>query len=174
MDHSFPLPPNEAARIAELMTCRILERPNLKSLSLLTEVAATAFGVPVALVSLIDAETQWMKAIHGGDVTQMPRSTSFCTYAIMQDEPMVVLDAKLDERFMDNPLVTGQPLIRFYAGTSLLSAGGHALGSFCVIDHLPHEQFSAREQRMLRKFAATSAEIILDDMRRLSQPARTL
>jgi GAF domain-containing protein len=168
MDTEFPLPPDEAERLVELTSCRLIERPNQKSLALLVELAAAVMGVPVALVSLIDAQTQWMKAIHGADVPQMPRSTSFCTYVLLQDEPVVVLDAHQDPRFSANPLVLEQPKIRFYAGVPLLGPRGHALGSFCLIDHEPHPAFTDREKRLLRKFGDIAAEILLEDMRRVA------
>jgi GAF domain-containing protein len=166
--YPFPQPANELDRVQELSSCRLLERPKQKSLALLTELATNVFSVPVALVSLIDAETQWMRAIHGADVTQMPRSTSFCTYVLMQDDPLIVLDATDDPRFASNPLVLGQPRIRFYAGAPIMGPGGHPLGSFCLIDHMPRAQFTPRELRMLKQFTCVSTEIMMEDMRRVS------
>ena len=159
-DRPFPIPANETSRLAALHSCRVMDMPPQKSLQRLTDLASIAFDVPVALLSLIEANRQIMLAIHGPQVTEMPRSTSFCTYALLQDDILLVPNASEDSRFFDNPLVTGQPHIRFYAGTPLLGPGNHKLGTFCLIDHMPHAEFTRREQRMLKEFAAVASEII--------------
>ncbi len=164
----FPLPENEAERMNALHSCRVLDMPEQKSLRILTDLASSVFNVPVALLSLIEAKRQVMLAIHGPAITEMPRSTSFCTYALLQDDILFIPNATEDDRFSDNPLVTAAPHIRFYAGAPLLGPSGHKLGTFCLLDHMPRSELSPRERRMLKDFAAISAEIITAQL----EPAR--
>ncbi len=98
------------------------------------KLASDICETPVAFITLIDEHDQWFKAKLGFDVACMPRNTSFCTHAIKQQDAMVVPDALADERFMDNPLVTGVPNIRFYAGAPLKAADGNNIGTLCVMD----------------------------------------
>jgi signal transduction histidine kinase/ActR/RegA family two-component response regulator len=104
-----------------------------------TEVATTLFDAPIALVSLVDAERQWFKSCIGLDQRETDLEVSFCVHAIQCESLMVVEDAAEDERFRDNPLVTGAPGIRFYAGAPLITPDGHALGTLCIIDVEPRE-----------------------------------
>ena len=159
--YAFPLPSDEDLRLAALHSCRVLDVPSRKSLSTLMDLASRVFDVPIAFLSLIEAKKQRMLAMHGADVTEMPRSTSFCTYAILQDEILFVPDARIDERFLNNPLVVNAPYIRFYAGVPLQDAGGYKIGTFALIDHLPRAELKPNEQLMLRDFATIAAEIML-------------
>jgi GAF domain-containing protein len=158
--YPFPLPQDEATRLAALHSCNVLDLPPQKSLYTLTELAGTVFSVPVALLTLIDTSRQIMLATHGTDVREMPRSTSFCTHALLQDDILFVPDASQDHRFSGNPLVTSQPHIRFYAGAPLMDVTGYKIGTFCLIDHLPRPELSPRERRMLKDFATIAAQII--------------
>ena len=108
------------------------------SLQDIVDLASQLTGVPVAFITLIDKEVQWIKVRHGYEVEQMPRSTSFCTHTIEQGEILEVPDALLDERFLNNPLVIHPPSVRYYAGISLKSADGYNVGTLCVMDVQPH------------------------------------
>jgi len=148
-----PWPLNELARINRLRGYDILDTPPDAVFDRLTQLASRLFGVPIALVSLVDESRQWFKARYGLDVTHTARRLSFCAYTILEDRVMVVPDATLDERFAGNELVTGPPHIRFYAGAPLKTPEGLLLGTFCIIDHRPHPAFGEQEQRDLAEFA---------------------
>lgn len=127
----------ETARLRALDELCILDSSEDPAFDDLVHVAAALCDVPIALVSLVDATRQWFKARCGLDVAQTPRNISFCTHAIEGDKPFIVPDATLDARFSENPLVVGEPHIRFYAGMPLVSAEGHRYGTLCVIDTRP-------------------------------------
>ena len=130
----------EMSRQAELDRYQILDTLEEQAYDDLTRMAASVCGVPVALVSLLDHDRQWFKSRMGMQATETPREFAFCEHAIRRPgDVMVVNDATRDDRFAANPLVTGDPNIRFYAGAPLVSAGGQALGTLCVIDTQPRE-----------------------------------
>jgi len=135
-----PTPSNEAERLAALFALLLLDTPPEERFDKIVEFAAEEFEVPIALISLLDTDRQWFKAAVGlGDTCQTGRDISFCGHAIMRAEIMVIEDALLDERFHDNPLVTGAPHIRFYAGAPLILSNGLALGTLCIIDTKPRQ-----------------------------------
>ncbi|UDF33335.1 UNVERIFIED_ORG: diguanylate cyclase [Shinella sp. XGS7] len=137
---NLPQAPDEVARLQELHGLGLLDTPRDPAFDELVQLAAQICGVKIAAVSLIDAQRQWFKASCGLDAHETPREQSFCAHAILRpDELMEVRDAHEDPRFASNPLVTGAPHIRFYAGAPLVSARGHALGALCVIDSQPRE-----------------------------------
>jgi two-component system, NtrC family, sensor kinase len=145
---SYPVPANEADRLRALRSYKILDTKPEQRFDELTQLAALICGVPISMISLIDAERQWYKSRFGLDVQQTPRALSFCTHAIMQPELFVVPDATQDERFAQNPFVTGDPHIRFYAGTPLATRDGHLLGTLCVIDREPHTLTEAQMEAL--------------------------
>ena len=128
------LPDNEQERLAELTRYEILDTPVEPAFDALTKLAAHMLQVPIALVSLVDADRQWFKSRYGIELTETHRDISFCGHVVSDDAPLVVEDASKDERFADNPLVQGQPGIRFYAGFPLRTSQGLVLGTLCVMD----------------------------------------
>lgn len=140
-----PLPDNEKERLAALQATGLLDTLPEAAFDDLVRIAAGICGVPISLVSLVDESRQWFKARFGLEATQTPREQAFCSHAILQPCVMVVPDAMQDERFRDNPLVTGAPGIRFYAGAPLEMAGGQRIGTLCVIDTVARE--ISEEQR---------------------------
>ncbi len=143
-----PLPPDEEERLAALRATGLLDSAPEARFDHYTRLAAEMFDVPIALLSLVDAERQWFKSRHGLDVSETPRDRAFCAHAILDDGILQVTDTHDDERFADNPLVTGEPRVRFYAGVALKSGEGRRVGTLCLIDHRPRE-LSARERESL-------------------------
>jgi GGDEF domain-containing protein len=146
------IPANEAQRLAALEALDILDTAPEERFDRITRIARRLFGVPIALVSLIDSDRQWFKSKQGLAATQTPRKVSFCGHAILGDRPFVVENAQQDERFVDNPLVTGGPEIRFYAGYPLAAADGSKIGTLCIISTEPR-QVSADDEFMLQALA---------------------
>ncbi len=158
----------EAQRLRALEAYRILDTAPDAAFDRLTALAADLFNAPVALVSLIDADRQWFKSRHGVDAESAPRSLAFCAHAIElgPNATMVVEDARRDSRFLANPLVTGDPNIRFYAGATLTGADGFNLGTLCVLDTEPRPTPSAEEIRRLETLArAVVGELELHRLR---------
>lgn len=132
-------PNREAARLEALRQYHILDTPPEQAYDDFTTLASFICEVPIALISLVDADRQWFKSKVGLEVDETARDISFCGHTILSNETLVVSDALRDVRFMHNPLVTADPRIRFYAGAPLMTPEGHALGSLCVIDRRPRE-----------------------------------
>lgn len=132
-----PLPENETARLCALWQYQILDTEPESAFDDLTHLAAHVCNTPIALISFIETQRQWFKSKVGLEVTETPRDIAFCSHAILQREVLIVPNTLNDERFATNPLVTATPGIRFYAGTPLITPTGEALGTLCVIDHVP-------------------------------------
>jgi PAS domain S-box-containing protein len=149
---SFPLPPNEAERLRALHELRVLEAPEVTALDMLCGIARERFGTSVAFVSLLDRDTQVFKGRCGLDLDGTSRDIAFCTHTILEDEIFVVEDASGDPRFAENPLVTGAPFLRFYAGAPLILRSGIRVGALCVMDAAPR-RFSRQDREALARMA---------------------
>lgn len=148
-----PKPNNEDDRLRQLQRYCLLDTPPTEAFDRITRLASRIFRVPIALVSLVDAERQWFKSKLGLDVRETPRDLAFCAHTICQPDVMVVEDAVYDARFCNNRLVAEDPKIRFYAGAPLRTADGFALGTLCVIDRAPRA-FTQEDQALLKDLAA--------------------
>jgi GAF domain-containing protein len=158
-------PSNEAERLAALKAYHILDTGIEQSYDDITALAAHICEVPIALISLVDEARQWFKSKTGIAAQQTPREIAFCAYTILRNEPFIVRDALKDARFVDNPLVTGEPHVRFYAGFPLVNSEKLALGALCVIDRRPR-QLSA-EQKMVMQALSRQVMALLE-LRRVS------
>lgn len=150
----------EAARLRELHSYQVLDTEPEVGFQRIVDLSQRLFSVPIVLVSLVAEDRQWFKASHGIEACETDLKSSFCTYAIQQDNVMVVLDATKDARFRKTPLVMGEPFIRFYAGAPLTTPGGHKLGTLCLIDSVPHAGFNDEAKRTLTDLAA----MVIDEL----------
>ena len=132
-----PTPKNEAKRLNVLWQYDILDTVPEEVFDELAELAGHICEAPIALITLVDEKRQWFKARVGTSVRETSRDISFCAHAILHDELFIISDASKDPRFKKNPLVVGQPKVRFYAGAPLKSPDGYALGTLCVVDSKP-------------------------------------
>lgn len=131
---SAPLPENEDRRLQVLRDLLVLDTTTEERFDRITKFASFEFDVPIVLISLIDKDRQWFKSSVGLDVCSTSRDIAFCSHAILQENIMIVEDASKDERFFDNPLVVGEPYIRFYAGAPIILPTGESIGTLCLID----------------------------------------
>ena len=164
---SAAVPPDEADRLAALRALAVLDTPPEPAFDRLARLASTALEAPIALVVLIDEDRQWFKARVGVDLDHTGRDVAFCAHAIVDRAPgpFIVPDAADDERFHDNPLVLGEPFVRFYAGQPVRSPSGHRVGTLCVMDRVPRT-LSDRQRAILVDLAA-----LVEDL--LAQPELT-
>lgn len=157
-----PTPKNEADRLRTLQLYRILDTAVDKTFDDLARLAGAICETPINLISLVDKDRQWFKSRVGlPDATETPREFAFCAHAILGSDVMVVEDATADDRFKANPLVTGDPKIRFYAGAPLVVGNGSSLGTLCVIDRKPRKLARAQLEALevLRGAVVTQLEL---------------
>lgn len=160
MGESARIPDNEPQRLERLRDLDVLDSEREPLFDALVRAAARVCGVPIALMTLVDEQRQWFKADVGfGSRTETPRSEAFCAHTILDDAILEVPDASVDERFQDNPLVTGPSDIRFYAGAPIVLRGGLRIGSLCVIDHQPRH-LDDQQRATLIDLAAAAAEAL--------------
>lgn len=151
------IPANEIARLRALRDLNILDTPAEERFDRLTRIAQHILQVPIALISLIDADRQWFKSRQGLDAQETHRDISFCGHAILGSDVFVVADAATDPRFADNPLVLEPPSMRFYAGAPLMLSSGECVGTLCAIDRHPH-QVTRAQLAALQDLAACVVE----------------
>lgn len=166
------IPVNEQERLESLKEYSILDTLPEAEYDDITFIASQICQTPISLISLIDENRQWFKSYHGIEVNETPREVSFCAHVISDPyQPMVVPDSRKDERFFDNPLVTGDPHVIFYAGIPLVSSNGHALGTLCVIDEKPNRL----DDSQLKALEALSNQVMkLFELRKKSRELETL
>ena len=152
-----PVHPDDVARLKSLASTGLSLDENEPQYDAIVELAEALFEVPICLISIVTESRQWFKACIGLDVRETPRSSAFCAHAILPDvtDVFMVTDAREDPRFCNNPLVTGAPHIRFYAGAPLVWQG-HKIGTVCVIDTKPRELTASLQQKLI-KLAALAA-----------------
>ena len=149
----FPVPEHEEKRLEALRRYEILDTPPEEVFDRFTRLASAALDMPIALISLVDKGRQWFKAKQGTTAEQTPRDIAFCAHAICGQNVMIIPDATQDPRFADNPMVTGDPHIRFYAGAPLRTHDGYNIGVLCVKDRQPRE-LSPADRMVLVDLAA--------------------
>lgn len=147
-----PLPKNERSRLSRITHMGLIDATADDVLDHIVSMVTHYFEVPIALVSIVSEHRQWFRARAGLDERETPREIAFCAYTILGHQTFQVPDAMLDPRFSDNPLVTGEPHIRFYAGVPLVTADGLALGTLCIIDSIPRPPLGPRDLAMLEMY----------------------
>jgi diguanylate cyclase (GGDEF)-like protein/PAS domain S-box-containing protein len=156
---SASLAPDEPTRLATLRRLQLLDTPAEPTYDRLSNLASTMVGAPVGLITLLDRDRQWFKSACGTELTGTDRESAFCNYTIQRDAVLVVEDARVDDRFCDNPLVTGEPGIRAYCGAPVQTSDGTPLGSLCVLDFEPHH-FTERDQYCIKQLAETASQLV--------------
>ena len=146
------IPYNERDRLRALLACKILDTPNEECFDKVTRQAVDQFNVPTSAFGLVDSERYWVKSSVGFGVKEVERAVALCAHVVGNNAPIVLEDSHKDRRFVDHPFVQGDPFIRFYAGIPVRAQGGHAVGSFCIVDTVPRE-FPWEEYLALQELA---------------------
>ena len=153
---------DEKARQLAVNRLQVLDTPEEQAYDDITRLAADVCGTPIALISLSDSHRQWFKSRMGLQAREMPRENSFCAHAFQTPHSMMIVpDTSTDERFVNHPLVTGGPKIRFYAGAPLMTGDGHMLGALCVVDTTPRK-LEAKQLKDLQ-FMAQQVLVMLEN-----------
>lgn len=165
-------PVDEGLRLETLYHLSMLDTPAEERFDRLTRIAQHLFETPIVLINLVDSDRQWFKSSIGVDLTETPRSISFCGHAILHDEVFVIVDATLDERFADNPMVMAPPHIRYYAGQPLRASNGQVMGTFCILDYVPRQLRDDQIASLKDLTALAEKELNFPDLKKLSQKLR--
>ncbi len=160
---SYPLPKDEELRIESLRKSGILDTSADARFDTIVDLTQKIFDVPVCLISFVDEDRQWFKSCYGVDVKETSRNIAFCNYTILTDEVFEVPDAALDDRFKENPLVTGLHNVRYYSGAPIISVEGFNVGTLCIIDTVSREPMSDQNTQILRKLASMVSDILAQD-----------
>lgn len=154
-----PIPKDEAQRLAALRALQIFRSERETKYDWIVQEAAVRVGVPIALITIVEAQTQWVKACHGLEVPEIPRDICFCAHALSSDDILVVEDTLLDDRFHDNPLVTGAPGIRFYAGAAIQAPDHQRIGALVAIDTQPRSLSPEQRQHLYMLRSLVNADL---------------
>lgn len=152
-----PKPEKEAERIKAIQELGILDTPISPIFERITRITKQIFDVPIVAISIIDTERQWFKSTQGMNVCQNDLNSSFCAHAILQNDIFIIPDSLNDKRFADNPCVTSEPFVRFYAGCPIGTEDGYNLGTLCIIDSKPRE-FTDQQLQSLKDMAALAQD----------------
>jgi GAF domain-containing protein len=154
------LPDDEAQRLRALRNLEILDTDPDPTFDLLAKTAAAIFGTPQAYISFVDESRQWFKSKYGSETSETSRDVAFCSFTIRRHGVTVVLDARDDTRFRDNPTVHGSPGIRFYAGAPLRLKDCQNIGALCVVDTKPRDRFTLHQEETLKRLAELVCEAL--------------
>jgi len=166
---SYPVAPNEDARVQAVARTGLVDTLSEPEFDEIVQLTAEVLRVPISLMTLLTPDRQWFKARWGLNAQETPRPWAFCNFTIMQNDVFIVDDAAADERFSANPLVTGEPRIRFYAGAPLRDAQGNALGALCGIDRQPRSIDAVQKRRLVNLAALASDRIALMTRKRFER-----
>ena len=155
-----PVPPDEDQRLARLASLGLVYSPAEERFDRITRLTHRSLGVPVALITLLAEECNWFKSAQGTSVDQQPREMSFCSHAIMGNDIFTIPDTLLDPAFADNPLVKGEPFIRFYAGQPIMYKGS-PMGALCIIDFMPRRLLFSENETLCTLAKCVESELTL-------------
>ncbi|HSG60649.1 MAG TPA: GAF domain-containing protein [Pseudomonadales bacterium] len=158
-ERDFPVGIHEEKRLSVLKEMGILDSFEEKSFDEITEITALIFNVPTVTISLVDENRQWFKSHYGLDACQTERKIAFCNYTVLSDVILEVTDPQNDDRFTNNPLVTGELHLRYYCGAPII-VKGQTIGAFCLIDYTPRDPLNDNQRRILTGLANTVARAI--------------